>query len=283
MTHLYVLAAIGILGSALPFSRWTSHLPFRAPWGPYRIVIDQIGHDEDGSPLRLRIVGRRGRTLREVRAWAITNVSEVRLLGRSATELDVSLSSGGAYASFTEVYFTRRHGLRNLLVFDGGDLGVREVSDLNADGVPEIVAESPLLMDFSGYHFHRAWPVVTILGWNGERYIHVTRRYPGRSLKQAGLRRSGTLAAIRPGAEPPHFGKIEDQIAAYYANMLAAGQGAKARLWLAANLPIAKWTWFRRHERELRRLVAHPPHGPYSTRRRVIEQFLGPWRSDWAR
>src|SRR5437016_5299290 len=131
------------------FDIWHNHLPYRATWGRYNIIVEHDHSDDSGRPLRLRILDQRHRTLRIVRAWAITSVSQVHLLKGTPPELDVSLWTGGAYASFTEVYFTQKRGLRNLLVFDGDSLGVKEVTDLSGDGVPEIVTENPVLLDFS--------------------------------------------------------------------------------------------------------------------------------------
>src|SRR5262249_37622834 len=154
--------------------RWHSSLPYHARWGPYQIIVEHTAHDDSSSPLQVRILDKQGRTLREVRAVAVTRIEEVRLLGKAPAELHIALWSGGAYASFTEVYFTRKRGLRNLLIFDGQDLGVCSIKDLNGDGVPEIITKNPVLGDFSAYYFHRHWPVITILGWNGKKYVDVT-------------------------------------------------------------------------------------------------------------
>jgi len=231
---LLALASMPVPGVSM-FERWKSHVPFRTSWGPYRIAIDRIGKDDDGGWQRLRIMNSRGRTLREVRAWAITKVSSIRLLGPSKTEIEIALWSGGAYASFTRVYFSRRARLRNLLVFNGGSLDVREIRDLNRDGIPEIVVESPVLLDFSGYHFHRPYPVIAIYGWDGSRYVDVTRRFPRQSQSEASSRLREIVNILK---SPPveREWDLQDKIAAYYANMLAIGRGTSARLWLRPRL-----------------------------------------------
>jgi hypothetical protein len=280
MTAWCAIAALAVSLTSLPYDRWNSRLPFRAPWGRYTIVIQRVNPHDEEAGMRLRILTRGGTMLKEVRAWAVTRASAVPLLGRGSSELEVRLWSGGANASFTNVYFTRRHGVRNLLVFDGRDLGVVATKDLDGDHVSEIIAESPMLCSFSGYYFHHPWPVVTILGWNGHRYVDVTRRYPGRSLRQAALRRRDIVDMIKPQPDQSSYQRLEDEIAGYYANMLHVGRGRTARAWLTTHLPPAALSWLGRHDRELRTLVAHPPHGPYRTSGRIIGQFLGPWRPD---
>ena len=113
-----------------------------------------------------------------------------------------------------------------------------------------------VLGDFSAYNFHRHWPVVTILGWNGTRYRDVTRRYPERSRQQAQERQKDILASLRIPARERHEWDFQDKITAYYANMLAIRQGQKARLWLKSHLPVSEWKWIQRHDHELRRLMS---------------------------
>jgi hypothetical protein len=231
--------------------------------------------------MRLRITDRHGKTLREVRAWAITRVKQVHLFGRASDELQISLWSGGAYADFTEVFLRRTHGLQNLLVFDGGSLGVRKIEDLNGDGIAEIITDNPVLLDYSAYYFHRPHAVVTIFGWNGRRYTDVTRRYPRLALKEAQKDREEVEADLDASDEErrefewvPFF---HDKIIGYYANMLAAGRGSQARTWLKAHLAPSDWAWVTRHDRELRQLIARAGrHGADTSQMRIIEQSTKP-------
>jgi hypothetical protein len=267
-----LLTALALRPTRLPYHHGFNHVPYYATWGPYRIIIKQRGHNENGNPQEMCIQDQHGHTLRRIRANWIYSVEEIRLIGHAALDLHIFLWSGGAYSAFTEVYFTRRHGLRNLLVFDGEDLGVKSVIDLNSDGIPEIIAENPVLGDFSAYHFHRHWPLITILQWNGRRYADATRHFPQRSLKEARARRDAILRSRQYPDERPEW-DIEDQITAYYANMLAIGRGKDARRWLRKHVTAHEWNWVKQHERELRRIVATAAsRRAYVTQAAVIEQ-----------
>lgn len=240
MTLLALLLAL-MMPVSPHFERGKQSLPYHARWRPYQIVVEQQGHDEDGRPQQVRILDNRGHTLRTVRAWAITRIETIRLTGRSPSELHIALWSGGAYANLTDVYFTRKGGLRNLLIFDGEDLGVRDIKDLNGDGIPEIITANPVLGDFSAFNFHRHFPVITILGWNGKKYVDVTRRYPRRSLREAQAHRRDIRDALQdPPAERREW-NLQDLITAYYANMLVIGRRTEARDWLHRHLPPAEW------------------------------------------
>jgi len=238
------------------FDRWKHKVPYYAHWGAYTVVVEQIGNDESGGPQRVRILGPGNEVLREVRAYAITAVDLEKLTGNSPAELHISLWSGGAYASFAEVYFTQKNGLHNILAFDRDDEETWEVVDLNHDGIPEIVAENPVLGDFSAYNFHRHWPVITILEWDGKQYADVTSHYPTRSLKEANERRAGIQDCLKIPKDERRGWDFQDKVTAYYANMLSIGRGDVARRWLKRHLDASDWAWVQVNDAELRQIIA---------------------------
>lgn len=238
------------------YTRGTQKLPYYAQWGSYRIVVERYDSDESGSPQRVRILGLKNEVLREVRAWGILSVELAKMTGHSPEELHISLWSGGAYASGTEVYFSQAGGLHNILTFDRDDQEEWSVLDLNHDGIPEIVAQNPVLGDFSAYNFHRHWPVITILDWDGRRYVDVTARYPARSLQEAFKRRKDIQECLQTPRRERRDWDFQDKITAYYANMLAIGRGNTARRWLQHHLESSDWAWVQEHDAELHKVVA---------------------------
>ncbi len=246
-----------VMVSAVPdYERGNQKLPYYAQWGSYTVVVEQNGNDETGAPQRVRILEPGNKVLREIRAWAIGDVNIAKMTGNSPEELHISLWSGGAYASFAEVYFSQKGRLHNILTFNKEDQEKWEVVDLNHDGIPEIVAENPVLGDFSAYNFHRHWPVITILGWNGSRYVNVTSHYPARSLKEATERRKDILEDLQTPKKERKEWDFQDKIMAYYANMLSIGQGDVAKRWLKRHLDASDWTWVKANDAELRQIIA---------------------------
>lgn len=275
MNLLYALLAFSQLHQVPNYERGNSPLPYRARWGTYNLVVEQIGKDEDGSPQHVVIRDRRGRTQREIRAWGVTGVNLTRLTGHSPAELHIALWTGGAYCCYTDVYFTLQGGLHNILIFDGGELGIRGIKDLNHDGVPEIITENPVLGDYSAYNFHRHWPLITILGWDGKQYVDVTRRYPQRSLREAAQRKRDVLDAQRVPVGERREWDLQDKITAYYANMMNVGREREAKRWLVAHLNVSEKRWLRQNESELRRIVAtSAQRRAYVSQTKVIEQLL---------
>jgi hypothetical protein len=270
MCFAVVLLAFGLISGPVHFDLFKDHMPYHGQWGPYRITVEQDRQASIGRPMHLLIQDSRHRLVREV-----TSVGLVRLAGKPPADLHISLWSGGAYCCFTEVFFSRSGHLRNVLIFDGEDLGLRGVTDLNHDGIPEIITENPVLGDFSAYNFHRHYPLVTILGWNGSRYVDVTRRYPTRSLREARVRRVEVLAALKTPVADRREWDLQDKITAYYANMLSIGRGNTARQWLRRHLSRAEWSWLREHDRELRHIVVTAAQRrAYVDQSKVIEQDL---------
>src|SRR5579871_1613849 len=235
-------------------------LPYRAHWGVYTVVVEEVQDEQDQErpeyPNRVRILDAQGIVQREIRTGAfITWIGLERMTGYTPEELHLRLWRGGNGASFTEVYFTQKGGLHNILIFDSLEENGWDVTDLNHDGIPEIIAQNTVLNDIGGEHVRGVWPVITILGWNGTRYVDVTSRYPSRSLQEAAKRREDILDALKSREEWREWADHEE-ITGYYANMLNIGRGGTARRWLKRHLPSSDWEWVREQDAELRRIIA---------------------------
>lgn len=274
MPFISLLMLTSLLFVPPNFNRWTKELPYRAKWGPYTIVVETTSGDphDKGNPQRVCIRDRRGRLLKQLRGIWVIEAKQVELTGRPSAELHLQFHTGGAYASVSDAYFTGEGGLRNMTVIYGEDLGVRSIKDLNGDGTPEIIVENPALGDFSGYNFHRHWPLVTVLEWNGKRYRNATQRYPKLALQQAQEMRKNLLKVWKEPAQERREWDEQDKVTAYYANMLAAGKGAEGRRWLKQHLSPKMHRWIQRKASELRRLVRNAMyHRCRTTQARTID------------
>jgi hypothetical protein len=228
-------------------------LPYRAAWGPYTVVVEKVGAgDWDGE--RARVLDAGGQVLREVENQRITGVSFRDLTGEGTPDLWLSTFSGGAHCCSTDYFFTREGGLRNLLIFDGRNGGINAIKDLNGDGRPEILAGSDVLAYFADLPYAASPWMPMVIGWEGERYVDQTRRYPDRPRKQ-GLEYRGDLQKALG-----QKGELAEQsrrmgAAGYYANALVAGEGTAARAWILQHAPATTRGWLQRNERELRVLA----------------------------
>lgn len=257
--HLIALLVALIMPGSPHFERGKQPLPYQARWGTYRIVVEKYGRQDQEAQQRVRILDAKGRTLREVRGHWITRVDTVELTGRAPDELHIQESSRHMYCCTTDVYFTCEGGLHNLLIFRGQDLGIQAIKDLNGDGRPEIIAQNPALMDFSGWTFARSTILITVLGWNGRRYTDATRTYPQRSLDTARMYQkeiTGCLSERDSEGESHRDWRVEGRVTGYYANMIAIGRGREARAWIIRHVPRFIRGWLNEHEQELRQIIA---------------------------
>lgn len=256
------------------FARGTNTLPYWAHWGKYLVVVEEVradGCDEGDCRQRVRILDDRGALAREIDGYWFSEVNTVELTGRAPAELHLSDWTGGAYSASTDLYFTQEGGLRNILIFEGNHLGVQEVKDLNGDGIPEIIAESPALEGFSGYTFHRCHPLIAVLDWKGEKYLDQTGRYPQQTLPLCRELRQDLREAIAD--RDASDWAVQDMAAAYYGNMLRIGRGDQARRWLLSRLPKYPKEWLLAYETELREVAATAgiPRRAYTSNAKVID------------
>lgn len=259
---LCLLTAL-VLSGAPQYHRSEPSRPFKMKWGPYIVIVERYrGYNPLSSelPERVRIVDRKGTTVREVRGAMIPHIEKVNVTGKGGQDLYISEFSGGAYCCTTNLIFTYRGGLRNLMVYSGHHFGVRDFGDIDRDGRQEIFIDSPALMDFSGWHFVRSPSLATILRWNGKRFIEVTRKYPQGALSNAQQHREEIQQELKDGPEKDGTRiwewLIEGEITGYYANMLKIGRGREAQVWLQKHLTRGLRGWFSEYDREMRYVVA---------------------------
>jgi hypothetical protein len=229
-------------------------LPYTAPWGPYRVLVESFQRGEE-SLHRVRILDGEGHPLREVRDARVLAAAFLELTGGRDPELHVSTYTDGAHCCTTDYYFTREGGVRNLLIFDGFNGGVIAAKDLNGDGRPELIASSDTLAYFGGISYAQSPWIRMVIGWDGRRYTDQTRRYPDGSRREVRRYQDAFLATFKQRdqwAEESRRGAA----AGSYANALAIGEGAAARRWLMRHAPVITWRWLRENEPKLRAAVA---------------------------
>ncbi len=163
--------------------------------------------------------------------------------GDGVPELRILGWSGGAYCCYTEYLFDLRGGLKNILIYRGGEYHLFKGNEFGG-GNPEndpvrylegrrkplLVSENDAIQHVNG-SAHGPTTVLA-LEWDGSRYVNATKRYPQ-------LPRSRSIR-YRDLIPLDSDGRFKDELtnsdlaAGYYANALLAGDEKTARAWLGA-------------------------------------------------
>ncbi|HNX59521.1 MAG TPA: hypothetical protein PKK43_10510 [Spirochaetota bacterium] len=184
--------------------------------------------------------------------------------GDGEPELFIHAGSRGAYSYWTMFIFRMtEHGPENILEYYSGRVGVLQtpkedrkwethwndrtwdimnlgcyVRDIDGDGVPEMIMANSSIEHLLG-ETHGPY-VLTILGWNGTRFMDKTRRFPELARKTAlGYVDDGKTDEFLESGEM----SLGDPRMPYYANMILAGREKEARKWLRkyGKGEIAEW------------------------------------------
>jgi hypothetical protein len=248
--HLACLAAASLL---LAPRYNAERLPYRVAWGPYTVVAEKTGPEEDAS-MRVRVVDTAGHVLLEIRDQQILDVALVELTGRGALELYVHTDTGALRCCSTQYYFTRDEGLRNLLIYEGMLGCITQIKDLNGDGRPELIAGIDALAYLGRLPFQNTPWLQRVLGWNGKAYEDQTRRYPAGSRRRAREYREAFLAARKKRGDEAEL-RRRSAAAGYYGSAWMIGEGGRALRWLLKHAPRATRRWFVRHEADVREAI----------------------------
>jgi hypothetical protein len=209
---------------------------------------------------------------------SLAEVRFVEITGGGIPELYVRTYTGGMHCCSTEYYFTQDGGLRNVLIFNGGNHCITEVKDLNGDGRPELIADSDVFAYYDDLGFMGSPIVVLVIGWDGHRYRDQTRDYPTPARSRAQAYQAELLQLL---TQPElwwlerlpeetrkwlvtseadlrrYLATTRKQLAlGYYANMLVSGEDVAARAWLLERLPGETREWLVASETDLRRRLA---------------------------
>lgn len=249
--------------------------PARTRWGAYTVVVEKVGKEEF-SPSRLRILDSRGRVIREIQDQRFEVVEQVEMDGSPPAELHLTAYSGGAHCCFTDYWFTRKGGVRNLLIFDGGNGGVGGMKDLNGDGRKEILAGNDCLAYFGDLSYAASPSSLTmILGWNGKKYTDQTRRYPAQAMPQIASYKQAFLNGNKKKQDELSADMSRLGAAGYYGGMLTLGRGKTARAWLMARMNASTRAWFLKHEKELLTAIAASDGKIRVSQAKVLKPDLG--------
>ncbi len=245
-----------------------SRLPYRRSWGRYTVRVEKTGA-EPYSPDRLRIQDARGETVRELRGFRILRLDFPHLQPGGPPALQVSAFTGGAHCCFRTYFFSRNGGLRNLLIFNGGNCEITAIRDLDGDGRPEILAGNDALAYFGELPYAFSPQLELVIGWRGTRYVDVTRWFPGRSRMAARPYREQFRKALH-SRESSGEAERRGAAAGYYANMAAAGRQTDAYRWLMRRMPEETWQWFVHHAAALRAATRTGGHTLSVSQARVL-------------
>jgi hypothetical protein len=252
----------------------TENQPARTRWGAYTVVVEKVGKEEF-SPARARILDSKGRVVQEIQDQRFETVELVEMDGTPPAELHLSAFSGGAHCCSTDYWFTQKGGVRNLLIFDGGNEGISGMKDLNGDGRKEILAGNDCLAYFGDLSYAASPSSLTmILGWNGRKYTDQTRRYPAQAMKQIASYKQAFLDAKKA---KPDIAQDMSRLGAagYYGGMLTIGRGKEARAWLMARMNASTRAWFLKHEKELLAAIAASDGKIRVSQAKVLKPNLG--------
>lgn len=243
-------AALALLLAGVPAFQFGT-VPYQVVWGQYRVVAEALPAAAGEAEQRVRIVDRSGRTVREVRDYRIASVGFVDLVHRGSGDLHVATYSGGAHCCTTDYYFARSGGVRNLLIFEGGNGGVYDLRDFDRNGRPELIAANDALAYFDDLCYVCSPGLEMVIGWTGSRYADMTTRFPGPALQRAAEYRKAFVEALTQTDESSELARRGTALG-YYANMTVAGQGASVRAWLLGYAPRATREWLQANESEMR-------------------------------
>ena len=174
--------------------------------------------------------------LKEIRDNTIVHVEFHEVAGKAPAELYIRSFSGSPHCCVTEFIFSRGGGLRNILIFNGEGNSSRfdEFKDLDGNGRAEIIGGGKL-----GAFAYAEDPACTfVLGWDGKRFVDMTRRYPGPVLNDGRWYRDLVLKPSNPRGVSPQTASV-----GYYASMARIGRGAEARRWLLRYAPKDVRNW----------------------------------------
>ena len=128
---------------------------------------------------KFKIIDRKGRVV-EALNGRIEKIEFVKMGKRLPTAIHVLRQEEYAgHYGYTDYLFTRQGGVRCVLMFEGGDFGIKSYDDLNGDGRKEILANSAALA-YDGYSFAMSPAVLVIFGWNGRHYVNRSLRFAWR-------------------------------------------------------------------------------------------------------
>ncbi|CAM3199110.1 hypothetical protein DEDE109153_03165 [Deinococcus deserti] len=238
-------------------------------WGTLTV---QVSPRDDARNTEAVAVVRNGtRTVLKVTGWSLTaELQPLRPGGRP--ELVISDFSGGAHCCQTVYLFTQDTGpVRNLGILDGGNYGAT-FTDLNRDGLKEILFASDVLAYYD-WSYAVSPSLNTVLGWDGVRLADRTRAY-SYVPAQEGARNLTDLKAMlkQPQPDVPF---LRARVGGYYGNMILAGRGLEAEQVLTREIfsrSAALKHWFAQHRSGLIDATYAQPEG----RIRVMEGQLYP-------
>ena len=139
-------------------------LPYRVAWGPYTVSVEGARkHPTIGR--RVRILDRKGRSLREVDAFYVGQVDFLDLDGSGVGELRVAAEPDNNIVADRRTFcFTRRGRLHNVLVMPSE---FDRLQDLGHDGRPELLSKNWAPLEYVGDLCHACSPpIYLILRWN---------------------------------------------------------------------------------------------------------------------
>ena len=185
--------------------------------------------------------------------------------GDGEPELFIHAGTRGAYSYWTMFIFRMTEkGPENILEYFSGRVGTLQtpkedrewdsrwndrawnimnlrcyVRDIDGNGVPEMVMANSSIEHLTG-ETHGPY-ALTILEWNGTRFVDKTRRFPELARKAALGYADDYVNRAFPADYP--WGFIGNSLMPYYANMILAGREEDARKWIRRNGSgeILKW------------------------------------------
>jgi hypothetical protein len=250
----------------------SQELPYQAHWGPYTVTVVALSRGEQ----RFRVSSQEGEVLREIRAPFINLVDYPDLDGRGQFEFlrVITHPRQNTLADIRTYCFTRRGGLRNVLAMP---YGFDSAHDLDGDGRPELISDSPAPLEWTAGLSHGCGPSVSVvLRWDGKRYVVANRRYRELVRTNADVYRESFLKAVQRYEKPEADAAISrDEILGaalgYWANLATIGEEAKAQEFVAPKLPPGMREHFLGSFAEVRERLAKVPATIQVNQRRSIK------------
>lgn len=173
---LGALAALAVVISVVLAVRLTD---WRTLWNRaprYQIAVAKGDLVRGGG--RVEIRDAKGRRVRLVEGFLVSNVKEEDLTGDGMPELLIETYSGGAHCCFEAFVFSLGHRVENLLHFLGGSARLEKIENLDESPAKELISfdDSPAYFPGLSYASSPSLPIVLCLA--GVNYVDCTERFP---------------------------------------------------------------------------------------------------------
>ncbi|MFQ6083315.1 MAG: hypothetical protein ACE5WD_08145 [Candidatus Aminicenantia bacterium] len=196
------------------------------------------------------IKDKKGNILKRIEDWIVESIGWDDITGDGTTEIIITTYSGGAHCCETSYIYSLKEKLENILIFNymGHYNFIKEIKDLNGDGVKEIIVNDGRF-DYFDEFSHAGSPMFNqVLCYRDNRYRECIKEFPEFIEKKL-------QELIFPELEPIENDRLESvikpQVIEIYAYFILLGREKKGWQKLMAISPDSIKTWLIKYRKEI--------------------------------